>query len=97
MRIPPGTDIHLVIGAANRDPARFEAPERLNLRRRPNKHLAFAGGAHTCVGLSLARMEGRIGVGRFLARYPRYRLTEGAKRGGRLRFRGWAKLPARLT
>ncbi len=95
--VPKGTDIHLVIGAANRDPARFEAPERLNLRRRPNKHLAFAGGAHTCVGLSLARMEGRIAVGRFLARYPRYHLIPGARRGGRLRFRGWASLPARLT
>lgn len=97
VRVPKGTDIHLVIGAANRDPARFDDPDHLHLDRRPNKHLAFAGGAHTCVGLSLARMEGRIAVGRFLARYPRYHLTEGAQRGGRLRFRGWAKLPARLT
>ncbi|MEM9048539.1 MAG: cytochrome P450 [Pseudomonadota bacterium] len=96
VEIPPGTDLHLVIGAANRDPEKFAAPERLDLGRRPNKHLAFAGGAHTCVGLSLARMEGRIAVSRFLQRFPTFRLTPGAKRGGRLRFRGWARLPAQL-
>jgi len=95
--IPAGTDIHLCIGAANRDPDRFDAPDRLDLARRPNKHLAFAGGAHTCVGLSLARMEGRIAIGRFLARYPGFRILPGAARGGRIRFRGWARLPARLA
>ncbi|MEL6235628.1 MAG: cytochrome P450 [Pseudomonadota bacterium] len=97
VEVPPGTDIHLVIGAANRDPARFPDPDRLDIARRPNKHLAFAGGAHTCVGLSLARMEGRIALSRFLARFPAYRLLPGARRGGRLRFRGWAALPAQLT
>ncbi|MEM8739848.1 MAG: cytochrome P450 [Pseudomonadota bacterium] len=97
VEVPPGTDIHLVIGAANRDPARFENPDRLDLARRPNKHLAFAGGAHTCVGLSLARMEGRVAILRFLQRFPAYRLLPGATRGGRLRFRGWATLPAQLS
>ncbi|PWE32818.1 cytochrome P450 [Maritimibacter sp. 55A14] len=95
--LPAGTNLHLVIGAANRDPDRFEAPDRFRLDRRPNKHLAFGGGAHTCVGLSLARMEGRIALARFLARYPDYTLTGSAVRGGRLRFRGWARLPARLS
>lgn len=92
-----GTDLHLCIGAANRDPAQFDAPDDLRPDRRPNKHLAFAGGAHTCVGLTLARMEGRIAVGRFLARFPNYEITAGAERGGRIRFRGFARLPARLT
>ena len=69
----------------------------MQLDRRPNKHLAFAGGAHTCVGLTLARMEGRISVGRFLTRYPDYHLTNGAKLADRIRFRGYARLPARLT
>lgn len=95
--IPAGTYLHLCIGAANRDPEQFEAPDELWLDRRPNKHLAFAGGAHTCVGLTLARMEGRIGIGRFLERYPDYALTHGAKLGGRVRFRGYARLPAHLS
>lgn len=95
--IPAGTDIHLCIGAANRDPRQFNNPDELQLDRRPNKHLAFAGGAHTCVGLTLARMEGRISVGRFLNRFPNYNLTKGAKLGGRIRFRGYAQLPAQLS
>ena len=95
--IPAGTNLHLCIGAANRDPAKFDDPDTLRLDRRPNKHLAFGGGAHTCVGLSLARLEGRIAVGRFLVRYPRFAIAEGARRGGRIRFRGWAALPARLS
>ncbi|WP_397541977.1 cytochrome P450 [Roseovarius salis] len=95
--IPAGTDINLMIGAANRDPRQFEAPDEMRLDRRPNKHHAFAGGPHTCVGLTLARMEGRIAVERFLARFPDYAITNGAERGGRLRFRGFARLPARLN
>ncbi|MDG1010386.1 MAG: cytochrome P450, partial [Amylibacter sp.] len=95
--IPAGTDLHLCIGAANRDAERFEKPDTLRLDRRPNKHLAFAGGAHTCVGLSLARLEGRIAVGRFLDRFPKYALMEGAERGNRIRFRGYARLPAKLS
>ena len=95
--IPAGTDIHLCIGAANRDPRQFDAPDEMQLDRRPNKHHAFAGGPHTCVGLTLARMEGRIAVGRFITRYPNYSITPGAQRGGRLRFRGFARLPAQLS
>lgn len=95
--IPAGTDLHLAIGAANRDPVQFDAPDTVQLDRRPNKHLAFAGGPHTCVGLTLARMEGRIAIGRFLARFPNYTLTAGAERSPRIRFRGYLRLPARLT
>jgi cytochrome P450 len=94
--IPAGTDIHLCIGAANRDPRQFAQPDEVVLDRRPNKHHAFAGGPHTCVGLTLARMEGRVAVGRFLARFPTYRITDGAERGGRIRFRGFARLPAQV-
>lgn len=97
MRIAPGTNLHLVIGAANRDPAVFEAPADLNIRRRPNRHLAFAGGPHVCVGLTLARLEGRIAIGRFLERYPDYRISDGRVGGGRLRFRGYAHLPTKLN
>lgn len=95
--IPKGTDLHLCIGAANRDTRKFEHADTLDITRRPNKHLAFAGGPHTCVGLSLARMEGRVAVGRFLQRYPNFELTQGAERGNRIRFRGYARLPALLN
>ena len=96
-QIPAGTDLHLCIGAANRDPAQFENPDVLQLDRRPNKHLAFAGGAHTCVGLTLARMEGRVAVSKFLERFPHYEIEEGTQRAGRIRFRGFSVLPARLA
>jgi cytochrome P450 len=95
--IPKGTNLHLVIGAANRDPAHFENPDVLDLSRKPNRHLAFAGGPHLCVGFQLARMEGRIAVTRFLNKYPNYKLTGKAELGGRLRFRSYAKLPATLS
>lgn len=91
-----GTRIHLCIGAANRDPRQFPDPERFDIARSPNRHLAFGGGPHTCVGFSLARMEGRVALARFLARFPDYALTGAPTRGGRLRFRGFAKLPARV-
>ncbi len=96
IEIPAGTNLHLCIGAANRDPAQFPDPDRFDITRKPNRHLAFAGGPHVCVGLTLARMEGRIAVSRFLARFPDYALVEGRRHGGRLRFRGYAALPARL-
>jgi cytochrome P450 len=94
--VQAGTRIHLCIGAANRDPRQFPDPDRFDITRKPNRHLAFAGGPHTCVGFSLARMEGRIAIGRFLRRFPDFVLTPGAMRGGRVRFRGFAHLPARV-
>lgn len=95
--IPAGTNLHLCIGAANRDPEQFEEPDELRLDRKPNRHLAFAGGAHLCVGFTLARLEGRVAIGRFLKRFPRYELLDGAQLEGRIRFRGYASLPARLN
>jgi len=94
--IARGTNLHLCIGAANRDPDVFDAPGAFDIARKPNRHLAFAGGPHVCVGLTLARMEGRIAVHRFLARFPNYRLNDGRISGGRIRFRGYAALPVRL-
>jgi cytochrome P450 len=93
--LPEGALVTLCIGAANRDPAIYAAPESLDLRREGNKHLAFGFGIHQCAGLSLARLEGRIAVGRFLQRFPGYRLTEAPTRGGRARFRGFLNAPFR--
>ncbi|AZV78117.1 cytochrome P450 [Parasedimentitalea marina] len=94
--IANGTNLHLVIGAANRDPDVFESPEIFDISRSPNRHLAFAGGPHICVGLTLARMEGWIAIGQFLKRYPDFQIQPGRIPGGRMRFRGYAKLPAVL-
>lgn len=97
IEMPAGTNLHLCIGAANRDPAVFDRPAQLDIARKPNRHLAFAGGPHVCIGLTLARMEGRIAIGRFLTRFPDYRILKGRLGGGRMRFRGYAFLPAILT
>ncbi len=91
--LPEGALVTLCIGAANRDPAVYDAPETLNLQREGNRHLAFGFGIHQCAGLSLARLEGRIAIGRFLQRFPGYRLTQPPLRGGRARFRGFLSAP----
>lgn len=91
--LPEGALVTLCIGAANRDPAQYPEPEVLNLRRQGNKHLAFGFGPHQCAGLSLARLEGRIAIGRFLQRFPDYRLTTPPVRGMRARFRGFLNAP----
>lgn len=91
--LPEGALVTLCIGAANRDPAQFARPETLDLKREGNKHLAFGFGIHQCAGLSLARLEGRIAIGRFLQRFPDYRLSQAPVRGGRARFRGFLGAP----
>jgi cytochrome P450 len=97
LAIPEGTLITLCIGAANRDPEVFAQPERLDIARAPNRHLAFASGAHACVGLTLARLEGRIAIGRFLARFPNFVAAGPAHRARRVRFRGFTSLPVSLA
>jgi hypothetical protein len=91
--LPAGALVTLCIGAANRDPAHYTDPDALDLTREPNKHLAFGFGIHQCAGLSLARLEGRIAIGRFLQRFPNYQLTQAPQRGGRARFRGFLQAP----
>jgi cytochrome P450 len=88
-----GALVTLCIGAANRDPAQFANADQLDLTRENNRHLAFGFGIHQCAGLSLARLEGRIAIGRFLTRFPQYRLTAAPVRGGRARFRGFLHAP----
>ncbi len=92
-----GTRIHLCIGGANRDPAQFPDPDRLNLARTPNRHLALAWGIHACAGMSLARLEGRVAISRFLQRLPNYELTTKPQRGKRARFRGFVAIECRLN
>jgi cytochrome P450 len=91
--LPAGALVTLCIGAANRDPAVYDNPEQLDLRRTGNKHLAFGFGVHQCAGLSLARLEGRVAIGRFLQRFPNFQLSQAPVRGGRARFRGFLHAP----
>ena len=91
--MPAGTLVTLCIGAANRDPAQFQDPDRLDITRAPNRHLAFATGIHACAGMWLARMEGRVAIGRLVARFPRLERAGPFVRGGRARFRGFASYP----
>ena len=75
-----GDRVAVLIGAANRDPSRFEAPSRLDLARGDNKHLSYGNGIHFCLGAALASLEGRCAItalGSFkrlrLAREPKFR------------------------
>ena len=92
-----GTSITIGIGAANRDPAQFADPERFDVGRKPNRHVAFGQGEHVCVGMNVARMEGRIALARLLARFAKIELAGTPERDRRVRFRGFRKLPLRVT
>lgn len=94
--LPEGALITLCIAGANRDPDAFAEPDRLDLGRRPNPHLGFAGGPHVCAGLAVARLEARIALSMFLRRFPAYTLDGEPERDLRARFRGFRRLPAVL-
>jgi cytochrome P450 len=92
--LEPGTYLTLCIGAANRDPDEFHAPDRLDLARSPNRHLAFGAGAHACAGMSVARLEARIAILKAVQRLPGLHLTATPTRDSRARFRGFRSLRA---
>ncbi len=91
-----GTSITLCIGAANRDPLQFTDPEKFDIARTPNRHLAFGTGPHQCAGMALARLEGAIAISRFLKKFPAYTLRSSPIRGGRARFRGFSSVPCAI-
>jgi cytochrome P450 len=95
--IAAGTYVHIGIGAANRDEAQFTEPDRLDIRRAPNRHLAFGTGIHACAGMSLARMEAQVAIGRLLQRFTRIEPAGTFARSGRARFRGFKSYPVRLA
>jgi cytochrome P450 len=97
--IPAGEPVLVVTSSANRDPARFPDPDRLDLGRDASGHVAFGHGIHYCVGAPLARLEGEIAFGALLARFPGLSL---AVEPSQLRWRpsslihGLETLPVRL-
>jgi len=92
IQIPAGTTVHMIVAAANRDPAQFPDPDVFDITRRPNRHLSFALGIHICAGNALARLEAAIAFQRLFARFPDMQLAAPAKIAPRLRFREVAEL-----
>jgi cytochrome P450 len=82
--IPRGDLVYVSLAAANRDERQFEDPDRFDISRSPNPHLAFGLGIHHCLGAPLARLEGAIAIDALVSRFGEIRLTE---RPGKLRWR----------
>ncbi len=95
-QIEQGQSVIAVMGAANRDPARFSDPDRLDLTRQDNRHLAFGWGPHFCFGAPLGRIEAQIAFEALLTRLPELELGGGPLQWrANLKLRGLEKLPIR--
>jgi cytochrome P450 len=97
MEVPEGAQVVTVLAGANRDPEVFEHPERFDVaRENARDHVSFSGGRHYCLGASLARMEGEVGLRALAERFPNMRLLHGARRRPTRVLRGYESLPALL-
>jgi cytochrome P450 len=74
--IPAESKVALLLGSGNRDPREFERPDEFDIFRANPRILAFGHGAHVCLGAAVARLEGRIALQEFLARFPEYEVDE---------------------
>jgi pimeloyl-[acyl-carrier protein] synthase len=93
----PGESVVLVIGSANRDPERFREPDRFDIHRENNHHVAFAAGLHFCLGAPLARMEAQIALRGLFQRFPGLRLSgDEIERRETVTLRGPRSLTVRL-
>ena len=89
-----GDGAFVLIGAANRDPAQFPEPDRLDVARpEANRHLAFSSGIHYCLGAALARVEAQSAIGQLVARFPRLAQAGEERRRPNLNLRGLESLP----
>ncbi|MGE0599201.1 MAG: cytochrome P450 [Dehalococcoidia bacterium] len=89
--IRAGQQVHVMVGAANRDPERFAEPDKLNLGRSDNRHLSFGYGIHFCLGAPLARLELRIALTKLLERYGEFRVVS-AQRAPNYQLHGFQRL-----
>lgn len=96
--VPAGHDVLVIIAAANRDPAQFHDPDRLDVTRADNRHLTFSGGPHFCLGAPLARLEGQIAISTLVRRFPDLTLeTDEPEWRETITLRGLKRLPLRLS
>jgi len=94
--IPADRPVMCMLAAANHDPAHFTDPERFDIRRADNDHLAFGGGAHFCLGVHLARMETQAAIGTLVRRLDGLEMTGAELEWGQSLFRVLGSLPLRF-
>jgi hypothetical protein len=96
VRVPPGQSVITLLGAANRDPAQYRDPDRLDVGRLDIRPLSFGGGIHHCLGAQLARLEGELVFAALIERLPNLQLPEKDCPAWRQSFalRGLSRLPA---
>jgi cytochrome P450 len=97
VQMRPGHFVMVLLGAANRDPAQFPDPDRLDLARHPNQHLSFGRGIHFCLGAPLARVEGQVAIGSLVRRFPRLRLAGEPVQRDTVTLRGLESLPVAVA
>jgi cytochrome P450 len=98
VEVPEGAHLAALLAGANRDPQVFADPGRFDVaRENARDHVSFSGGRHYCLGASLARMEGEVGLRALAERFPGMLLLPGARRRPTRVLRGYETLPALLT
>ncbi len=95
--LPKGAEAVGLLGAANRDPEQFPDPDRLDLGRAENRHIAFGNGIHFCLGAALARVEGQVALGRLARRFPDMELAGDPVWRDTITLRGLRSLPVSLA
>jgi unspecific monooxygenase len=90
--VPKGSEISLLLAAANHDPKAFEAPERFNPARPAKANLSFGAGLHFCVGAPLARLELQVALPILFQRLPRLHMTEPPRYSDSYHFHGLERL-----
>jgi cytochrome P450 len=94
--VPAGDAIWLVLASGNHDETRFADPDRIDIDRPDNKHLAFGGARHFCIGNHLARMEGEVTFRKLAERWSELELAGDAPRRPNFQFRSFERLPVRF-
>jgi cytochrome P450 len=95
--VPAGSAVSLLVASANRDERRWTDPKRFDIHRRINQILTFGLGTHYCMGAALARLEAKIALEEFVARFPKWDVdVDNAVLSSTSTMRGWETLPVRV-